>query len=123
MGLTQCFYAVEPEDVISDTDFRDNHGDKYSFCYFASFSKEASLHDWMKRLWKKKVPDTAHRNLCDEYIALRKEDIDALARDFHDRRLPLKDRDEWSKKLFRDFLEKASDYIQKGCIIYYEARY
>lgn len=122
MGLTQCFYAVEPEDVISDTDFRDNHGDKYAFCDFASFSKEGALHDWMERLWKKKVPDASHRSLYNEYIALRKEDVDALAKDFHERRLVLESHDEWSNKLFQDFLEEAREYAQEGCIIYYEAR-
>lgn len=122
MGLTQCFYAVEPEDVISDTDFRDNHGDKYAFCDFASFSKEGALHDWMEHLWKKKVPDASHRNLYNEYIALRKEDVEALTKDFHERRLVLESHDEWSNKLFQDFLEEAREYTQEGCIIYYEAR-
>lgn len=122
MGLTQCFYAVEPEDVISDTDFRDNHGDKYAFCDFASFSKEGALHNWMERLWEKKVPDATHRSLYNEYIALRKEDVEALTKDFHERRLVLESHDEWSNKLFQDFLEEAQEYAEEGCIIYYEAR-
>ena len=76
----------------------------------------------MERLWKKKVPDASHRNLYNEYIALRKEDVDALAKDFREQRLVLESHDEWSNKLFQDFLEEAREYAQEGCIIYYEAR-
>ena len=44
MGMTQNFYAVDKKDIIGNFDFVDNHGTKYSWEEFASFSKDYDIY-------------------------------------------------------------------------------
>ena len=78
MGMTQNFYAVDKKDIIDNFDFVDNHGTKYSWEEFASFSKDHEIYDWMHTLWEKKVaasPSHGSNPLDEEYLLLNKDNI------------------------------------------------
>lgn len=126
MGMTQCFYAVSPEDIISDTDFRDNHG---MYFEFASFSKEYGIFRWMKALWEKKVGNTDEHDLAEEYLLLNEKDIQALEQDFRDGKISFKEEnqskevEDWMKECFKRFLDDAKERLSWGLVIYYEVRY
>lgn len=124
MGMTQCFYAVSPEDIISDTDFRDNHG---MYFEFASFSKEYGIFRWMKALWEKKTGGKG-RALTEEYLLLNEKDIQTLEQDFRDGKISFKKEnqskevEDWLKGYFKRFLDDAKERLSWGLVIYYEVR-
>ena len=127
MGISQNFYAVEKEDIISDFDFSDNHGDKYSWSEIANFSKEWPLYNWMHNLWKEKVGKDLHKHdLREEYLLLNQNDINRLEEDFNNGKLKFDDKDkevkEWLDERFREFLETAKKYLAADFVIYYEVR-
>ena len=127
MGMVQNFYAVEKEDIIDDFDFNDNHGTKYSWEEFASFSKDHEIYDWMQELWKKKVtasPSHGSNTLDEEYLLLNKDDILQLEKDFQDKKIQFhrkdKDTNDWLEERFQEFLNTAKKYIELNYVIYYE---
>lgn len=129
MGMVQNFYAVEKEDIIDDFDFSDNHGTKYSWEEFASFSKDHEIYDWMHTLWEKKVTASpSHRNntLDEEYLLLNKDDILQLEKDFQNDKIQFhrrdKDTNDWLEERFQEFLRMAKKYIELNYVIYYEVR-
>ena len=129
MGMVQNFYAVEKEDIIDDFDFRDNHGTKYSWEEFASFSKDYEIYDWMHALWEKKVaasPSHGSNTLDEEYLLLNKDDILRLEKDFQDKKIIFhrkdKDTNAWLEERFQEFLNTAKRYIESNYAIYYEVR-
>lgn len=129
MGMTQNFYAVEKEDSINDFDFRDNHGTKYGWGEFASFSKDHDIYDWMHTLWEKKVassPSHGSDPLENEYLMLNKDDILQLEKDFQNKKIRFhrddKDINTWLEEQFKEFLHMAKRYVELDFVIYYEAR-
>ena len=130
MGMTQNFYAVEKKDIIDDFDFRDNHGVKYCWSEFASFSKDPEIYNWMRALWKKKVTSSSSHGsneLDDEYLLLNKDDILQLEKDFHDEKIKFDRKDKqisiWMKEQFQGFLNVAKRYLKSDLyVIYYEVR-
>ena len=127
MGMVQNFYAVEKEDIIDDFDFNDNHGTKYSWEEFASFSKDHEIYDWMHALWEKKVaasPSHGSNTLDEEYLLLNKDDIMQLEKDFQDKKIRFnrkdKDTNAWLEERFQEFLRMAKKYIELNYVIYYE---
>ena len=130
MGMTQNFYAVEKEDIIDDFDFRDNHGVKYGWSEFASFSKDPEIYNWMHALWEKKVAASSSHGsneLDEEYLLLNEDDILQLEKDFHDKKLKFDHKDKqisiWKKEQFQNFLNVAKRYLKSNLyVIYYEVR-
>lgn len=129
MGMVQNFYAVEKEDIIDDFDFSDNHGTKYSWGEFASFSKDHEIYDWMHTLWEKKVaasPSHGNNTLDEEYLLLNKDDILQLEKDFQDKKIRFnrkdKDTNDWLEERFQEFLRMAKKYVELNYVIYYEVR-
>ncbi len=129
MGMVQNFYAVEKEDIIDDFDFSDNHGAKYSWEEFASFSKDHEIYDWMHTLWEKKVaasPSHGSNTLDEEYLLLNKDDILQLEKDFQDKKIRFhhkdKDTNAWLEERFQEFLNTAKKYVELNYVIYYEVR-
>ena len=127
MGMVQNFYAVEKEDIIDDFDFNDNHGTKYSWEEFASFSKDHEIYDWMHTLWEKKVaasPSHGSNTLDEEYLLLNKDDILQLEKDFQDKKIRFnrkdKDTNAWLEERFQEFLRMAKKYVELNYVIYYE---
>ena len=131
MGMTQNFYAVEKEDVIDDFDFRDNHGTKYGWNEFASFSKDYKIYNWMHNLWKEKTAAShTHKDnsLKEEYLLLNEDDILRLEKDFHDKKISFdrfgRQKDEqmitWLENRFQEFLNMAKKYLKHNFVIYYE---
>ena len=127
MGMVQNFYAVEKEDIIDDFDFNDNHGTKYGWEEFASFSKDHEIYDWMHALWEKKVatsPSHGSNTLDEEYLLLNKDDILQLEKDFQDKKIRFnrkdKDTNAWLEERFQEFLRIAKKYIELNYVIYYE---
>ena len=127
MGMVQNFYAVEKEDIIDDFDFSDNHGIKYSWEEFASFSKDHEIYDWMHTLWEKKVaasPSHGSNTLDEEYLLLNKDDILQLEKDFQDKKIRFnrkdKDTNDWLEERFQEFLRMAKKYVELNYVIYYE---
>ena len=129
MGMTQNFYAVDKKDIIDNFDFVDNHGTKYSWEEFASFSKDHEIYDWMHTLWEKKVaasPSHGSNPLDEEYLLLNKDDILRLEKDFQNKKIQFhhkdKDTNDWLEERFQEFLRKAKKYIEINYVIYYEVR-
>ena len=127
MGMVQNFYAVEKEDIIDDFDFNDNHGTKYSWEEFASFSKDHEIYDWMHALWEKKVAASSSHGsntLDEEYLLLNKDDILQLEKDFQDKKILFhrkdKDTNAWLEERFQEFLNTAKKYVELNYVIYYE---
>ena len=127
MGMVQNFYAVDKEDIIDDFDFNDNHGTKYSWEEFASFSKDHEIYDWMHNLWEKKVaasPSHGSNTLDEEYLLLNKDDILQLEKDFQDKKVQFhrkdKDTNAWLEERFQEFLNMAKKYVELNYVIYYE---
>lgn len=129
MGMTQNFYAVDKKDIIDNFDFVDNHGTKYSWEEFASFSKDHEIYDWMHTLWEKKVAASPYHGsipLDEEYLLLNKDDILRLEKDFQNKKIQFhrgdKDINARLEELFQEFLNTAKRYVESNYVIYYEAR-